>query len=101
MSEESEKDILREVRRTLDEIKAILTLVNHDKLEEAKKGLLKEGSVKLQIYNLIDGTKTTMDIANAIQKDEAYVRSYLSIMRREGLIRTVEKDGRQVHEQIF
>jgi len=101
MPEESEKDILREVRRTLDEIKAILTLVNRDKLEEAKKGLLKEGSVKLQIYNLIDGTKTTTDIANAIQKDANYVNSYLSILRREGLIRTVEKDGRQVHEQIF
>ena len=66
-----------------------------------KKSLLKEGSVKLQVYDLCDGTKTTQDVAQAIQKSTDYVNSYLSILRREGLIRTVEKDGRQAHEQIF
>lgn len=101
MPEESEKDILHEIRRTLEEIKAIRLLVNHDKLENAKKELLKEGSVKLQVYNLCDGTKTTADIANAIKKDTSYVHSYLSILRREGLIRTIKKDGKQVHEQVF
>ena len=63
--------------------------------------MLKEGSVKLQVYNLCDGIKTTQDLAQAIQKSTDYVNSYLSILRREGLIRTVEKEGRQVHEQIF
>jgi Mn-dependent DtxR family transcriptional regulator len=63
--------------------------------------LLKEGSVKLQVYNLCDGTKTTQDIAQSIQKSNDYVNSYLSILRREGLVRTVEKEGKQVHEQNF
>ena len=94
-------DLLRTIQRSLDEIKAILTLVNREKLEQTKKSLLKEGSVKLQIYDLCDGTKTTKDIAEAIQKDSSYVHSYLSILRREGLIRTVEKEGNVVHEQIF
>lgn len=89
------------MQRTLEEIKAVLTLANQDKLAEVKKSLLKEGSVKLQVYNLCDGTKTTQDVAQALQKSTDYVNSYLSILRREGLIRTVEKDGKQVHEQIF
>lgn len=98
---ETTDDLLRNIQRSLDEIKAILTLVNQEKLEQTKKLLLKEGSVKLQIYNLCDGTKTTKEIAQALQKDLGYVHSYLSILRREGLIRTVEKQGKQVHEQIF
>jgi len=101
MPEESEKELLRKIQRTLEEIKAVLTLTNQDKLADVKKSLLKEGSVKLQVYNLCDGTKTTQDVAQALQKSTDYVNSYLSILRREGLIRTVEKEGRQVHEQIF
>lgn len=101
MREESEKELLRKMQRTLEEIKAILTLTNQGKLAEVKKSLLKEGSVKLQVYNLCDGTKTTQDLAQSLQKSKDYINSYLSILRREGLIRTVEKDGKQVHEQIF
>jgi hypothetical protein len=101
MPEENEKDILKSIRRTTEEIRAILVLTNRDKLEETKKQLLKEGSMKLQIYDLCDGTKTTKDIALTIQKDIGYVNSYLTILRREGLIRSIEKDGAQVHEQIF
>jgi hypothetical protein len=101
MPEESEKDIINSMRKTLEDIKAILVLTNQNKLEEAKNQLLKKGSMKQQIYNICDGTKTTKDIAAAIQKDIGYVNSYLSILRREGLIRTLEKEGKQVHEQIF
>jgi len=101
MPEESEKELLRKIQRTLEEIKAVLTLTNQDKLADVKKSLLKEGSVKLQVYNLCDGAKTTQDVAQALQKSTDYTNSYLSILRREGLIRTIEKEGRQVHEQIF
>jgi len=99
--EESEKEILNLMRRTLEEIKAILVLTNQDKLEETKKELLKEGSVKKQIYNLCDGSRTTKEIAEVLKGESGYVSSYLSILRREGLVRTVEKEGKQVHEQIF
>lgn len=98
---ETTSDLLRNIQRSLDEIRAILTLVNREKLEQAKGSLLKEGSVKLQIFNLCDGIRTTKDIVKTIQKDSSYVHSYLSILRREGLIRTVEKEGNVVHEQIF
>jgi hypothetical protein len=49
MPEKSEKEILDSMRQTLEEIKAILLLTNQERLNEVKKDLLKEGSVKLQI----------------------------------------------------
>lgn len=101
MPEEDQTSLLRKMQNTLDDIKAILVLSNQDQLAQAKKKLLKEGSIKQQIYELCDGTKTLQDIATAIQKSADYVSSYLTILRREGLIRTVEREGRQVHEQIF
>ena len=81
-------------------MKSILSLTNHEKLEEAKRSMLPEGSIKLQVYELCEG-KSTSDIANALHKSNDYVSSYLSILRREGLVRTVEKGGNLVHEQRF
>lgn len=101
MPELSEKDILLKMQKSLDEIRAILTIANQDKLDEIKKRLLKEGSIKMQVYNLCDGTKTTEEIAQTLQKSNDYVNSYLSILRREGLVRSYEKGGKQVHEQMF
>jgi len=101
MPELSEKEMLTKINKNIDEIKAILTLVNQDKLSAAKKTMLKDGSVKRQVYDLCDGTKGTQEIAQTIQKSVEYVNSYISILRREGFVRTVEKEGKQVHEQIF
>ena len=101
MPEDDQTLLLKRMQHTLDDIKSILVLSNQDKLVDAKKKLLKEGSVKQQIYELCDGTRTTQDLAGAIQKSADYVSSYLTILRREGLIRTVEREGKQVHEQIF
>lgn len=101
MSEESEKELLGKIQKTLEEIKAVLTLTNQDKLSEVKKSLLKEGSIKLQVYDLCDGTKTTQELCQILEKSTDYINSYLSILRREGLIKSLEKDGKQVHEQVF
>lgn len=101
MPEESEKELLKGILRSLEEIRSLFVLANQEKLADAKKGLLKEGTVKLQIYNLCDGTRGTQDITQIIKKSAEYVGSYISTLRREGLIRTVEKDGKQVHEQVF
>lgn len=101
MPEETEKDLLRKIQKSLEEIKAILTLANQDKLEEMKKKLLKEGSMESQVYELCDGENTTQDIANRIQKSLGYARAVLSSLRRKGLVKTVERDGKKVHEQRF
>lgn len=92
---------LDKISTDLEELKSIIILLNQDALEEKRKELLQEGSVKKQIYDLCDGTKSISDIASIIGKDNSYVRSYLSRLRREGLIRKIEKDGEIYHEQIF
>lgn len=97
----STDDLLTEILKTLDEIRSVLILTNKEGLKRGKEDLLRKGSMKEKIYDLCDGTRTASDIAKAIGKDNTYVGSYLSILRREGLIRSTERDGKLVHEQIF
>lgn len=101
MPTDHEPKTLDRILTSLEEIKSLFILINQDKLQEAKQQLLPEDSIKKRVYDLCDGNRTTSDIANAIQKSNDYVFSYLSILRREGLVRTVEKDAKQVHDQIF
>ena len=91
---------MQNIVQSLEEIKAILKLVNHEKLDERRNALLKEGSMKKQVYDLCDGTRTIQDIASTLQKETNYIGSYLTILRREGLILTIEKEKRLVHSQL-
>jgi len=101
MPEETMETVLGRIEKHLQDIRAILTLVHQDQLSTSKKRLLKEGSIKRQIYDLCDGTRTTKEISDSIGKELPYVNSYISMLRREGLVRTVDKGERQIHEQIF
>lgn len=92
--------ILQNIQDTLDDIKAILLLTGNSKLQETKKELLKEGSEQQKIYDLCDG-KTSQEIATTLQKSVEYVNSNLTLLRRKGIIKTIEKDGKKVHEQRF
>jgi len=94
-------DKLEKIETTLDGIYSLLLLLNQDKLNEVKNKLLKSGSVKEQVYNMCDETKTAEEMANSLGKGSGYVYSYLSILRREGLVRNIVKDGKQVYQQIF
>lgn len=101
MPEKSEKELLNDILRVLEEQKSLFLIANQENLSKAKQKLLKEGTVKLQVYDLCDGTRTTQDITQVLKKTPEYVGSYISTLRHEGLIRTIEKDGKQIHEQIF
>lgn len=94
-------DKLDKIEATLDGIYSLLLLLNQDKLNEVKNNLLKSGSVKEQVYDMCDETKTCAEISKALGKQSSYAGSYLSILRREGLIRNIEKDGKLVYQQIF
>ena len=96
MSEEK----LSVIQDLLEDIKAILILSTNDKIQEAKKQLLKEGSEQKKIYDLCDGN-TTQNIANTIKKSPMYVNSNLSQLRRKGLIKTIERERQKIHEQRF
>ena len=95
------EDKLDEIKILLEDIKGLLLLINQDKLDEMRKKLLKPGSVESQVYELCDGTNTTQDIANKIQKSEDYAAAVLSNLRRKGLIRTVERDGKRISLPLF
>jgi hypothetical protein len=92
---------LAEIKDSIDDIKALLLLVNQDKLEEMKKHLLKSGSIESRVYGFCDGNVTTQDLAVAIQKAPDYAAAVVSTLRRKGLVRTVDKEGKKVHEQRF
>lgn len=94
-------DTLERIQSTVEEIRSLIVLVNQDKLKRVKEKLLKAGSIKERVYNMCDETKTIEEMAQSLGKESNYVRSYLSILRREGLIRNVVKDGRQVYQQVF
>lgn len=96
MSEEK----LSVIQDLLEDIRAMLLLSDNDKIQEAKKQLLKEGSEQKKIYDLCDG-KTTQEIAIALQKSIEYVGSNISILRRKGLVKTVERNGKKINEQRF
>jgi hypothetical protein len=95
------EDQLDEIKSLLEDIKGLLLITNQDKLDEAKKKLLKPGSVESQVYELCDGTNTTQDITGKIQKSSEYAGAVVSTLRRKGLVRTIERDGRKVHIQLF
>lgn len=94
-------DTLEKIQATLEEIQSLLMLVNQDKLKKAKENLLKAGSVKEKIYKMCDETKTSGEISKSLGKQSSYAGSYLSNLRREGLIRNIMKDGKLVYQQIF
>lgn len=98
---EVDSETVKSIQSTVEDIRAIITLAFQDRLTERKKELLKEGSKKKAVYELCDGTRSKHDIAHALRKSTDYVSSYLTILRREGLIHTLEKEGKQVYEQVF
>lgn len=95
------EDVFKEMKSLLEDIEALLLITNRDRLEEMKKNLLKEGSMESHVYGLCDGENTTQDIANEIQKSLGYGRAVLSSLRRKGLVKIVEREGKKVHEQRF
>lgn len=96
MSDGSLKDVLD----ALDDIKAILLLTNNTAIDEAKKRLLKDGSEERKVYDLCDG-KTTEEIIAATGKAAGNIRGVLTNLRHKGLIKTVDKGDKKVHEQRF
>ena len=97
----STDELLNDILKTLNEFRSLFILANKGSLDTRKAGLLRKGSVKEQVYELCDGTRTASEIGKAVGKDNRYVQSYLSILRSDGLIRSVNVEGKHVHEKIY
>jgi DNA-binding MarR family transcriptional regulator len=92
---------LEEIKNLLEDIKNILQIINQDKIDEAKTKLLEPGSVEEKIYKLCNGNNSAEDIAKSIKKDNKYTLTVLGKLRKKGLIKTIEKGDKKVHEQRF
>lgn len=92
---------LNDIKNLLEDIKSIMVLTNQNQIEDAKKKLLKPGSIEETVYKLCDGVNTTAEISTSIQKDNKYTLTVLGTLRQKGLIKTIEKGDKKVHEQRF
>jgi hypothetical protein len=54
----------------------------------------------LDILKLCDYDHTTEDIRKAVNKTATHVLKELSLLRSKGMIRTVQRNGRQVHVRL-
>ena len=89
------------IQSDLEELKSIIVILNQEELEKKKDKLLPKNSIKKQVYDLCDGSKTISELARSIGKSNEYTGSYLSRLRREGLIRKIKINDEIYHEQIF
>ena len=92
---------MNEIKSLLEDIKGLLILTNQETLEKCKKDLLASGSIEENVYNLCNGKNEIADIAKKVGKDEKNVRAIISNIRRKGLIKSLQQDGKYVHLQIF
>ncbi len=92
---------LDEIRLVLEDIRSLLLMANQDKLDQVKKDLLKPGSVESQVFELCDGENTIQEISSRIQKSTDYTSAVISNLRRKGLVRTIERNGKKVSVQLF
>jgi hypothetical protein len=100
MSKETEIDVLKEIQKSIEDLKGLFVLANQDKLEEVKNKLLKADSVEEQVYELCDGNNTVQDIVSQTKKPAGNIRAVVSSLRRKGLIRL--KSGlTDIYEQRF
>lgn len=96
----ADEDTLNDILETLEDIKAILLLANSVTIETARNELLKSGTEQAKIYELCDG-KTTEEIMTITKKPQEYVNTNIRRLRKKGFIKTVERNGKNVHEQRF
>jgi|WetSurMetagenome_2_1015567.scaffolds.fasta_scaffold34024_3 hypothetical protein len=101
MTQNNYQETLSIIKQSLDDIKSILLLVNQEKIAAAKKILLKEGSIEKQVYDLCDGENTTQDISVVIKKSKEYTGAVISTLRQKGLVKTLQKNDKKIHEQIL
>ena len=56
--------------------------------------------LQLDIFRMCDYEHTTEEIRSAVKKSATHVSKELSLLRSKGLVRTVQRDGRQVHVRV-
>lgn len=94
-------ETLLDIKSLLEDVKSLLLAVNSEKLDEAKRRLLKSGSAEEQVYDLCDGENTNSDIASKLKKSTDNINAVLSNLRKKRLIRYSDSNEKKVHIQVF
>lgn len=84
MVDESSED-MKNMKRLLEKILAILKLANSDKILKNKDSLL-QNETKRKIYELCDGKHTVKDIVSALSTTQPNVSYHLSSLLESGLV---------------
>jgi len=84
MVDESSED-MKNMKRLLDKILAILKLANSEKILKNKDSLL-QNETKRKIYELCDGKHIVKDIVSALATTQPNVSYHLSSLLESGLV---------------
>ncbi len=76
---------IRDLKRLLEKVLAILKLVNNEKIVGSKERLL-QNETKRKIYELCDGKHTVKDIVSALGTTQPNVSYHLSSLLESGLV---------------
>jgi len=103
-----EKDLLWQINKNLEEISAkldrvisLLTLTQKRELEEFKDKIIGRSSIRMEIYNLCDGTRTVQEIAKRVGKSLPHVSSVLSVLEQAGLVISKEVGRKRYYERVI
>jgi len=66
--------------------------------EKMKKNILKKGSFEERIYNLCENNSTS-EIAKKIGKSVEYTGSFISRLKKKGLIKTIIRKNKKIHQK--
>jgi DNA-binding transcriptional ArsR family regulator len=76
---------MRDLKRLLEKVLAVLKLVNNEKILGNKESLL-QNETKRKIYELCDGKHTVTDIVKALGTTQPNVSYHLSSLLESGLV---------------
>lgn len=87
-------DLLWEINKNLAEISTKIDILislyefsQKHELENYKENVLGRSTIKREIYNLCDGTKTVTDIAQRLEKSMPHISMMLSELEESKLIK--------------
>ena len=103
-----EKDLLWQINKNLEEISVkldrvihLLTLAQKHDLEEYKVKIIGKSSIRKEIFNICDGTKTVQDIAKMVGKSIPHVSNILSFLAQAGLVISKDVGRKKYYDKVI
>jgi len=94
------EDKLEEIKDILLDIRSILLVSNAKEIKDFKDKFMKEKSDQVKIYTHCKGL-TNEEIAKKVNKTKEIVNTNLARLREKGLIKSIQKNNKIIHEQIL